>query len=356
VRLCFITATPLNVFQGSGTFAGIDLLARTLRGLGVEVDVLSPQTHFPIYTLQRLWFNWTLPHRVIGPYHATVGFDMDGYTLARAGSAVHVACIKGVIADECRFERGLTWATMRIQAACEQQHVRRASRVIATSEYSSRKITKFYRPPLAPLIVPELIDLEAWGRLSARCQPPAASDKFVVLSVCRFYRRKRLDVLLAAAERLRDRIRNLEVRIVGGGPERDHLTRLWRQKGLQNIVVWREDIGEAELAQEYMRCDVFCLPSVQEGFGIVFLEAMAHGKPIVACRAGATPEVVPHALMARPDDPDELADAIDALYQQKDLRRKLGTEGREVVQKYDAPRIAQMFLHQIESLARGDPA
>ena len=69
-----------------------------------------------------------------------------------------------------------------------------------------------------------------------------------------------------------------------------------------------------ELAAEYNRCHVFCLPSVQEGFGIVLLEAMAAGKPMVAARAGAIPEVAPHAALVEPDSAEALAAGIEMLY------------------------------------------
>jgi glycosyltransferase involved in cell wall biosynthesis len=354
VRLCFITSTPLNVVQGSGTFVGIDLLARTLRSLGVEVDVLTPSMRFPIYTVQRLIFNSTLRRRMAKPYDAIVGFDMDGYTIAESASCLHVASIKGVIADEMRFESGLTWATMRIQEACERKHVQRAARVFATSEYSAAKIEEYYGPAKPPVIVPELIDLEGWRRLDERCRPRDTQGKFVVLSVCRFYRRKRLEMLLGAAERLRDRMPDLQVRIIGGGPERDRLRRLWRQKGLEPTVVWREDISQEELAAEYMGCDLFCLPSVQEGFGIVFLEAMAHGKPIVACRAGATPEVVQQGWLTRPDDPAELADAIVGLYQQESRRRELGLAGLRRVKQFECGVVARQFLRELERAGQGN--
>jgi glycosyltransferase involved in cell wall biosynthesis len=198
--------------------------------------------------------------------------------------------------------------------------------------------------------VPELIDLEAWQSMLRANPSQAQPGKFVVLSVCRFYPRKRLDVLLGAADRLREKIPCLQVRIVGGGPETTKLRRIWLKKRLQGTVVWLEDISQAGLLREYYRSDVFCLPSVQEGFGLVFLEAMAAGKPIVAVRAGAAPEVVPHGLLANPDDEEDLAEKILRLYQNAELRRSLSVIGLEFIQRFDAPQVARMFLNAIQSL------
>jgi glycosyltransferase involved in cell wall biosynthesis len=172
--------------------------------------------------------------------------------------------------------------------------------------------------------------------------------KFIVLTVCRFYPRKRLPVLLAAADRLRSRVRGLEVRIVGGGPEENRLRAICREKNLEKIVVWRRDLSGPELAREYSQCHLFCLPSVQEGFGIVFLEAMANGKAVVAARAGAAPEVVRHGLLAEPDNDQELADAIERLYREPLLRESMGNAGREFVRRFDAPVVGRMFLRELE--------
>ena len=63
MRIRFISSTPMNVFQGSGTYVGIETLARSLRALGVEVDVVAPGLQFPIFTVQRLLFNQSLRFR-----------------------------------------------------------------------------------------------------------------------------------------------------------------------------------------------------------------------------------------------------------------------------------------------------
>lgn len=338
--------------QGSGTFVGSTTLVRSLRKLGVTVDVTTPGFRFPVYTVQRLLFNQSLRFRPRDVYDVTVGLDMDGYTLAGVTPSIYVASIKGVIADEMRFEVGVTKATMRLQAACEKLNVRRADCVITTSQYSAARIQELYGVSQVPRIVPEAIELAAWEKLFRLNLAQADRNRFVVLSVCRFYPRKRLDVLLGAAQRLRSRIPELEVSIVGGGPEARRLKDVCRNKGLRGVVTWRENISQSELAREYNRCDVFCLPSVQEGFGIVYLEAMASGKAIVAVRAGATPEVVKHGLLAEPDDEEALAEAIERLYREPALRETLGAEGRQFVKQFDAPVVASLFLREIESLAR----
>jgi glycosyltransferase involved in cell wall biosynthesis len=346
MRICFITSTPMDVFEGSGTYVGIETLARSLRALGAQVDVVTPRVRFPILTVQRMVFNQWLRFRSRDRYDVTVGFDMDGYTIAGADPSIHVAAIKGVIADELRFESGLTKMTMGLQAACESKHVRRADFVMTTSAYAADQIRVLYGISQLPRVVPEPIDLAAWNGLAPVSAPP--SDKFIVLTVCRFYPRKRLPVLLAAADRLRSRIQGLEVRIVGGGPEERRLRGICRERKLEEVVVWRRNISRAELAREYSQCHVFCLPSVQEGFGIVFLEAMANGKPIVAARAGAASEVVQHGLLVEPDNDTELAAAIERLYGEPLVCESLGAAGRAFVRRFDAPVVAKMFLRELE--------
>ncbi len=336
--------------RGSGTFAGIHTLACALEGLGVEVELVAPQFRLPVYTLTRLIFNEQLRRRPPAGCDLTVGFDLDGYRIAGRSRVPHVASIKGVIADEMGFERGLTRWTMAIQAACERTHARRADLVMTTSEYAALRLRQLYGFERAPAIVPEPIDLAAWRELFRRNAGAPEPGRFTVLTVCRFYRRKRLPVLLAAAARLRERVRGLEVRIVGGGPEARKLHRMSRELGLDQTVRWLGDVSQHELAREYNRADVFSLPSVQEGFGIVFLEAMAAGKPIVAARAAAVPEVVRHGILAEPEDAASLAQAIERLYRDEGLRRSLAEAGRREVEQYDAPRVARRFLGELESL------
>ena len=348
----FITSTPLDFVRGSGTFAGISTLAKFLKVAGETVELITPSIKFPIYTAERLIFNQVLRYKRRPPSAIAVGFDMDGYTIAGSGHDFHVASIKGVIADEMRFEGGLTRATMRVQARCERLHVQRADLVLAPSRYSAECIQDLYGISKAPRIVPEPIDFDGWRSQLQRNPVAHNESKFRVLSVCRFYPRKRLHILLAAAERLRSKIPGLEVRIVGDGPEASRLRLLSRKLGLDGVVRWLGNLSQDELAAEYNRCDIFCLPSVQESFGIVFLEAMASGKAVVATRAASAPEVVKHGVLVEPDDEEALAEGIESLYRNPELRETLAAEGAGWVNQFDAPQVAAMFLREVE-LAMG---
>ena len=335
-RLRFLTSTPQNITQGSGTYVGIHVLAEALRALGHTVDIESPSLHLPVFTAERLWFNRALRPSIA--HDLTIGFDLDGYRIA--AGAPHVASLKGVIADEVRFERGLTRFTMGIQARCERLHVHRAARVLVTSQYCADRVRELYGVRETPTIVPELIDLAAWRAHLAAA--PARAGRYTVLFVGRFYRRKRVDVLLRAAASLRQTIRDLEVRIVGNGPCNAMWRALARSLDLNGAVTWLGDVSRAQLAAEYNRCHVFCLPSVQEGFGIVLLEAMAAGKPIVAARAAAIPEVAPHATLVEPDDPAALSEALEQTW-----RGPPGLRDPAWLDQFDAPRVAARFLDAV---------
>ena len=355
LRLRFITSTPLNVQQGSGTFVGIRSLCDALRHLGVALDLVVPQVHLPVYTLERVLFNETLFNETLrfhagDIYDATVGFDLDGYRIAGREGHPHIASLKGVIADELRNESGMTRATMRVQAHFEAIHVQRADAVICTSRYSAEAARDAYQLPQLPRIVPELIDLAGWRSLLVGNPAAPEAGRFTVLSVCRFYPRKRPHLLLEAAAQLRSRIPRLSVRLVGNGPEAARLRALHRDLNLADTVRFVGDVSREQLAAEYNRADLFCLPSVQEGFGVVFLEAMAAGKPIVAARAAAIPEVVPHGVLVEPDNVEALAAGIESLYRAPELCTAQAAAGSLWVEQFDAPRVAALFLDEVRQV------
>jgi glycosyltransferase involved in cell wall biosynthesis len=346
----FITAIPWNVQRGSGCYVATRTLMEAIQRQGVRVGVTRPRFTTPVYTITRLLFNESLRCRRFDA-SATIGIDLDGYAVPRGRkSPPHIACIKGVLGDAVHFETGFTRASLALQARLEAKHARRADLVITISRYCAERLEDLYGVRNAA-IVPELIDLRKWESLFRANPARADPDQFTVLCVCRSYPRKRVDILVRAAALLRDEIPNVCIRIAGNGPEYGRLHHLCAELNVERIVQWLGDVSVGRLAEEYNRADVFCLPSVQEGFGLVFLEAMAAGKPIVATKAAAIPEVVRDGILVEPDNPEALADAIVHLYRDPELRDSLGAAGRQSVEQFDVARVAARFLSEVSKVA-----
>jgi len=350
-RLAFVTAIPQTVHRGSGCYVGIRTLLDGVRAAGADVDLITPSVRLWPFSAGRYLFNQAIRLRRDWDYDAIVGFDLDGFALSHRSHRLHVANIKGVLADAVPFESGVTGSSMTLQARWEAEHARRADLVITISDYCKERLRELYKVSGEIVVVPELIDLGAWRKLFDANPGVRQAGDFTVLCVCRFYPRKRLPVLLRAAHLLRREIPELRVRVVGGGPEAGSLARLWRELKLESIVSWVGEVSRSDLAREYNRADIFCLPSVQEGFGIAFLEAMAAGKPIVAARAAAVPEVVRHGILVAPDDVEALADGIWKMWRDPVLRDIVGQRQLIDVEQYEMMKIARLFLETVEQVA-----
>jgi len=337
-RLIFVTGTCSTVAEGSGTWVGISVLRDAIVALGHEVTIISRPS-----TVSRLGFNIRIRKELRSiQADAIVGFDLDG-VFAPRGDVLHVAAIKGVLADEARHERGINRIALAIQARLERRHVRRADRVITTSAYSAGRIAKFYgvdREKIA--IVPELIDLDTWQR--ALAEAPREEGPPRILTVAHLYPRKGVDTLLRAFANLAT---NATLRIVGTGPERNRLEHLARTLAITDRVHFLGHLPFAALVAEYRNATIFALPTEQEGFGIVFLEAMASGLPIIATRVAAVPEVVADGLLVDPGDEPALTESIERLLGDVNLRANLGNAGRERVKQFAADVVAQQFLDAI---------
>jgi glycosyltransferase involved in cell wall biosynthesis len=344
-RLIFVTSTSSTVAGGSGTWVGISGLRDAIGGLGHEV-LMSMPAGVRTTTLSRILFNIRIRKQLQSIHaDAIIGFDLDGVFVPRGGP-LHVASIKGVLADEATHERGIERSALKVQAWLEARHVRRADRVITTSMYSADRIASFYgidRERIA--IVPELIDLDAWDR--ALEPAPREEGPPRILTVAHLYPRKGVDTLLRAFASVPG---EAHLRIVGTGPERERLKELSHTLGMADRVHFLGHLPFIALVAEYRNATLFALPTEQEGFGIVFLEAMASSLPILATRVAAVPEVVSEgvtALLANPGDEATLAQMLELLLDDAALRKRLGDAGRAHVSRFAAPVVARQFLAAI---------
>lgn len=165
----------------------------------------------------------------------------------------------------------------------------------------------------------------------------APSGETVLLSVGRLQTRKGHDLMIQAVRLLtREGDRKLRYVIVGDGLDRARLETLVDECGVRDYVTFIGEVTADQLPRYFAACDVFVLPNRieqndVEGFGIVFLEAAASGKPTVGGRSGGVPEAVADGvtgLLVGGTDAGELATTVARLMDSEPLRRSLGEAGR----------------------------
>lgn len=160
-------------------------------------------------------------------------------------------------------------------------------------------------------------------------------DAVYVAAVGRLVRRKNLAALLAALARLgRADVRLL---VVGDGPERARLTAQAEAAGLRGRVDFRGRVDDATKYRLLAAADLFALPSLHEAFGLVYLEAMHCGLPVIAARPGGQEDYLDDGrtgFLVPPDDPDALAAALARLAGDPALRLRMREHNRQVARRF----------------------
>ena len=169
-------------------------------------------------------------------------------------------------------------------------------------------------------------------------------EKLYIIATCRLVRRKNLNCLLEALSLLKEK--NVEVVVVGDGPELNNLQTLAQKLNIANRVHFRGFVSDELKYQLLSHADLFVLPSLHEGFGLVYLEAMQCGLPIIATKIGGQEDFLQDGktgLLVKPNDPLALRDAIVKLVEQKDLRELIRKYNSVLVQDYTVEKCAQKF-------------
>jgi phosphatidyl-myo-inositol dimannoside synthase len=174
-------------------------------------------------------------------------------------------------------------------------------------------------------------------------QGPAKDGRYVlcVSRLARSDRYKGLEDVIAAFNLAAGRLGGLRLVVVGDGDDAPRLRALASKGAAAGRIEFRGAVDDAALVDLYAGCEMFAMPSRKEGFGLVFLEAMAHAKPVIAADSTATPEVVVNGetgLLVPYGDVARLADALIVLGDDPKLARDLGARGLE--------RVRQRFSYQ----------
>jgi len=182
---------------------------------------------------------------------------------------------------------------------------------------------------------------------------PDAEQKnpLVVLSVGNLIPTKGHALLLRAYSRAIGTATEWELQIIGDGPERASLIRLAQQLGISSRIRFLGKQTRDQVAGAMKRCAVFALPSGYEGLGCVYLEAMACGKPAIACEGQGIDEIIEHGangLLVQAGSELQLAESLRVLMQNEDLRARLGRAARQTVLQrhtleHQAAEIAELY-------------
>jgi len=196
-------------------------------------------------------------------------------------------------------------------------------------------------------IIPNGVDT---GHFSPAVSPidEFCDGKLNILFVGRLEKRKGLDYLLKAYQRIKREISNSRLIIVGPGTRLRHkYEKQVKQSGLKDVVFVGFTSYE-ELPRYYKTADICCAPATGwESFGIILLEAMAVGKPVVASNIEGYASLVTdgvEGLLVPPKDEDRLAQALISLMTDESLRQQMGARGRLKAKEYDWKYIAQRVL------------
>jgi glycosyltransferase involved in cell wall biosynthesis len=278
--------------------------------------------------------------------HWPLPLALLGWAAARASGAPRVTLFYGVelrlVARAFPALRGfLRWA------------IRRSERVVAISRYTADEVRALVARDVE--VIPYTYELAAAPQRVDREEVREPT----ILFVGRLVERKGVPVLVDAVAELRGETPARLV-IVGDGPERAAIERRAAERGIADAVEVRGQVSDEALLGAYAGADVFVLPAIvdsrgdTEGLGVVLLEAMNFGLPVVGSAVGGILDIVvpgESGMLVPPGDSAALADALRRLLGDPALARRLGDAGRERVRTHFSwARIVSRWIQLYRSL------
>ncbi|HZE94776.1 MAG TPA: glycosyltransferase family 4 protein [Gemmatimonadales bacterium] len=300
------------------------------------------------YVLGGMWAAWRLCRRRsydIIHVHWPLPHALFGWAAKRACGAPMITQWYGV---ELRWvksslpllKRFLVWA------------LRASDQAVAISSATAREIAEL--APVPVRVIPYAVGF------SDGAPPPAAAlprrqpdDPFVILFVGSLVERKGVRYLIDALQLLPPQL-PARLAIIGDGPERPRLAEQVRRQGLEHRVTLPGRVSEEELRRAYAAAHVLVLPAIvdtrgdTEGLGVVLLEAMTYGVPVVGSNLGGITDIIVDGetgLLVPPEDPRALAASLARLAADPDLAGRLGQAGsRHVLDHFGWPAVTAQWL------------
>jgi glycosyltransferase involved in cell wall biosynthesis len=338
--------------------AGITVYSGTKAGFK-QPATIDGVSYIPCYSTDRIFpldnwfFNRSLGKKAskinadVFEAHAVSGYGFPQKLKKMGFNKPFIHTIHGVLADEYEqakqngypsFRSRIANYSMHRLAKLEAETARHANLIVTISNHSLEKIRRYYGVDSGKVrIVPNGVDIEKFKPIENTTsvkQQFGLGNEPCVLFVGSLIPRKGLPFLVEAAKKIVKEKADTKFLIVGEGPLKNQLIATLKSLNLSDNFKFLGNLKEDALSAAYICADVFVLPSIQEGQGIVLLEAQASGKTVVAFDIGGVDEAVRNketGLLVKQGSSDDLADALLMLLSDKVLRQKMGTNGRKFV-------------------------
>ena len=213
--------------------------------------------------------------------------------------------------------------------------------VVPTKDYIAIISKKYAISKYKIIVIPTGVDLNNFKSMSGKLHNPIR-----LLFVGRLTKQKNIRLLIKSFKKIIDNNDfNIELHIVGEGEDKNKIIFLIKTLKLDNRVILHGSLIGNKLHKIYSNSDIFILPSMFESFGIVLIEAMASGIPIIASNIPCVRNVIKNnktGLLVK-TTPEDFAEAIEKLLNNPKLREKLIENGLEEIKKYNWDKIVSKF-------------
>lgn len=228
---------------------------------------------------------------------------------------------------------------------------RKASYITVVSDFLKKKLVSLLDLPKEKvLVIPMPVNTEKIKAFPVE----ENKDRKVILCVARYTKQKKLDVLLEALSLLKDWNMDFEAILIGEGPEKDELLRRIEALSMGERIKLPGFMSQEELNKYYNLSDVVVLPSMDEGFGLVLVEAGLCKKPVIGARSGGITDIIEDGVsgfLVPPEDKLALAEALKRILSDNKLATRLGQNAYEQAWKKFSPQaITERFSTIYEKL------
>ncbi len=390
---------PSIVRQVAGIFVHEQVRALVEKGIKVQVVSPVPWTPFPVSHLTSKWRGYaSVPSRAVWEgvpvwyprcitfprswFFASSGWwmywgiknvarmirDRSAFDLIHAHVALPDGFAGALLATDLKVPLVVTihgqdaYVTIDRSKACRtavERVFRSADEIIAVSRKLKQtlfhKLGGQFQHKMRVIGNGVSLDKVALGdQLERPTSVQGGQTRLLTVGYC-IERKGHAQVLLAIAELVK-RGRTVRYIVVGDGPERERLERLTQRLGLEGSVRFVGLMSHRNVMAQMSECDVFVLPSWNEAFGVAYVEAMAHGKPVIGCRGEGIEDFIEHGktgMLVKPRDVDSLVEALDFVLSHPEEARAMGQRARRlVVENYTWETNAEKTIAVYEDVLR----